>query len=173
MHRASVALEALEAAIFTCSWNLSCGSNQRPRYLVHFAGETSFSVPGMFDGMSMEGLAFQFFVFVKCMSLFFTWSVFRPLLASHLCVSLNAMEIICAVVSREGPDAMIAPLSTYSIVGESVILSSLKRGLSSVDSSMCVEVTWLTVPIIGEVKYAAGIGKTHDPCRTQVSIVRG
>src|SRR5258707_1172169 len=95
MHRASVALEDLEAAIFACLWNLSCGLNQRPRYVVHFAGETSFSVLGMFDGMSMEGLGFWFFIFVKCMSLFFTWSVFRPLLASHLCVSSNAMEIIC------------------------------------------------------------------------------
>ena len=137
---------------------------------MHFAGETSFSVPGMFDGMCMDGLGFQFFVFVKCISLFFTWSVFRPLLASHSCVSSNAMVIIWAVVSRIEPDAMIAPSSTYSVISESIILSSLRRGLSSTEFSIWVDVAWCTIPIIGEVKYAARIGETHDPCGTPVSI---
>src|SRR5260221_979639 len=102
MCKALVALEALEAAIFVCLWNLSWGSSQRLRYLMHFAGAMSFSALGMFDGMCTDGLGFWFFVFVKCMSPFFTWSVFRPLLSSHLCVSLNAMVIILAVVSIVG-----------------------------------------------------------------------
>src|SRR5258708_26189526 len=162
--------KALEAVIFACSWNLSWGSSQRLRYLMHFAGVTSFSVSGMFDGMCTDGLGFRFFVLVKCISSFFTWSVFRPHLSSHLCVSSNAIVIILAVMSRVGPDAMIAPLSTYSVVGESIILSSLKRGLSSVEFSMHAEVMLCTIPIMGEVKYAAKIGETHDPCGTPVSI---
>ena len=170
MCKALVALKALEAAIFACSWNLSWGSSQRPRYLMHFAGVTSFSVSGMFDGMCTDGLGFQFFILVKCISSFFTWSVFRPHLSSHLCVSLNAIVIILAVMSRVGPDAMIAPSSTYSVVGESIILSSLKRGLSSAEFSMHAEVMLCTILIMGEVKYAAKIGETHDPCGTPVSI---
>src|SRR5258708_33137542 len=162
--------KALEAVIFVCSWNLSWGSSQRPRYLMHFAGVTSFSVLGMFDGMCTDGLGFWFFVLVKCISSFFTWSVFRPHLSSHLCVSLNAIVIILAVMSRVGPDAMIAPSSSYSVVGESIILSSLKRGLSSAEFSMHAEVMLCTILIMGEMKYAAKIGETHDPCGTPVSI---
>src|SRR5258708_2526710 len=89
--------------------------------------------------MCMEGLGFWFFVFVKCMSPFFTWSVFRPLLSSHLCVSLNAMVIILAVVSIVGPDAMIAPLSMYSVVGESIILLSLCRGGLALQIFLCMQ----------------------------------
>ena len=172
MRRASVALDALDAAIFACSWNLSWESNQRPRYLMHFAGETSFGSSGVFDGMCTEGQGCQFFVLVKCIRSFFTWSVFRPLLVSHLCVSSNAMVIVWAVVTRVGPEAMIAPSSTYRVVGESVILSSLRRGLSSAEFNNRADVAWCTMPIIGEVKYAAKIGKTHDPCGTPVLIGR-
>ena len=48
---ASVAFEAFDAAIFACSWNFSCGSNQRPRYLMYFDGGTVFLSSGMFNGM--------------------------------------------------------------------------------------------------------------------------
>ncbi len=170
MRRASVALEALEAAIFACSWNLSWGSNHNPRYLMQLAEVTSFSVPGTFDGMWMDGLSIRFLVFVKCMSSFLTWSVLSPLCASHLCVSSNAMVFIFAVTSRVGPEARIAPSSTYSVVCERVALSFLTSVLSSVQSSIRVIDMWCTSPIIGEVKYAARIGETHDPCGTPISI---
>src|SRR5258708_3707069 len=49
---------------------LTCGLNQSLRYLMHFAGETSFSDLGMFDGMCTGGLGFWFLVFVKWISSF-------------------------------------------------------------------------------------------------------
>ena len=124
----------------------------------------------MFAGMRMDGLVAWFLVFVKCISLFLTWSVFSPLCASHLWVSSNAMVIIFAVVSRVGPDARITPSSTYSIVCESVALSFLTSVLSSGQSTMRVVASWCTSPIISEVKYAARIGETHDPCGTPISM---
>ncbi len=137
---------------------------------MQLVGETSFNTACLFIGMCMEGFACQFLVFVKCISLFLTWSVFSPLCVSHLCVSLNVIMIICAVISRVGPDVRIALSSTYNVVCKSVALSCLMRGLSSVDFSMHVVATQCTSPIIGKVKYAARMGDTHEPCGTPVSI---
>src|SRR5258708_292914 len=72
MWSASIALEALEATIFTCSWNLSWGLNHSPRYLMQLVRVTSFSVSGTFDGMWMDGFVDWFLVFVKCISSFLT-----------------------------------------------------------------------------------------------------
>src|SRR5260370_15557050 len=80
------------------------------------------------------------------------------------------MVIIFAVASRVGPEARITPSSTYRVVGERVALSSLTSVLSSVQSLICDVATWCTSLIIGEVKYAARIGETHDPCGTPISI---
>src|SRR5258708_35295802 len=83
------------------------------------------------------------------------------------------MVIIFSVASRVGPEARITPSSTYSVVGERVALSSLTSVLSSVHSLICDVATWCTSPIIGEVKYTARIGKTHDPCGTPILIGHG
>ena|SRR5258705_13447628 len=80
------------------------------------------------------------------------------------------MVLMWVVVLRSGPDVRMAPLSTYRVIGESVIFLSLIRGLSSVDSTMYLFVLWNTSSIMDKVKYAARIGKTHDPCGTPVSI---
>ena len=170
MRSASAALEALEAAIFACSWNLSWGSNHKPRYLIQLVKVTSFRVLGVFAGMQMDGLVTRFLVFVKCISSFLSWSIFSPLCASHLWVSLNTMVITFAVVSRVGPDARIAPSSTYSVVCESVALSFLTSVLSSGQSTMQVVALWCTSPIISEVKYTVRIGETHDPHGTPISM---
>src|SRR5258708_5476569 len=170
MQMASVAFEAFDAAILVCSWNFRCRSNQSPRYLMQLDGVTSFCSPGLFGGMCMDGLLFRFLDFVKCISSFLTWSICSPLCESHLCVSLNAIVFICVVAIRSGPDARIAPSSTYRVIGESVMFSSLARELSSGDSSMCFLVLRCTSPIISEVKYAARIGETHKPCGTPVCI---
>ena len=135
-------------------------------------GATSFCSPGMFDGMCTDGLLFDFLVFVKCISSFLTWSICSPLCDSHLCVSSNAIVLICDVVMRSGPDVRIAPLSTYSVIGESVMLFSLARILSSGASAMHSLVLRWTSPIIGAVKYAARIGDMHEPCGTPVCIGR-
>src|SRR5258708_37244651 len=165
-----VAFEAFNAAILACSWNFRCGSNQSPRYLMQLDGVTSFRSPGLFDRMCTDGLLFCFLDFVKCISSFLTWSICSPLCESHLCVSLNAIVFICVVEIRSGPDTRIAPSSTYSVIGESVMFSSLARELSSGDSSMHFLVLRCTSPIIGEVKYSARIDKTHKHCGTPVCI---
>src|SRR5258708_13989206 len=138
MRSASGGLEGFEAAILACSWNVSWGSNHKPRYLIQLVEVTSFRVSGVFAGMRMDGLVAWFLVFVNCISSFLTWSIFSPLCASHLWVSSNAMVIIFAVVSRVGLDARIAPSSTYSVVCESVALSFLTSLLSSGQSTMRV-----------------------------------
>ena len=69
---------------------------------------------------------------------------------------------MCAVVSRVGPEARIAPSSMYNVVGESVAFSSFTRVLSSLDVSICLFVLQYTSPITMEVKYTARIGKMHD-----------
>src|SRR5258708_25460100 len=69
---ASVAFEAFDAAIFTCSWNFSCGLNQRPRYLMELNRVTSFCSPAVFDGMCMDRVTLQFLDLMKCISLFLT-----------------------------------------------------------------------------------------------------
>src|SRR5258708_32546689 len=79
MQSASIALEALEAAIFTCSWNLSWGSNHKPRNLVQLVKWTSFRELGVFVGFQMYCFLTRFLVFVKCISSFLTWSIFSPL----------------------------------------------------------------------------------------------
>src|SRR5260221_6994491 len=170
MQMASVAFEAFDAAIWVCSWNFRCRSNQSPRYLMQLDGVTSFCSPGLFGGMCMDGLLFRFLDFVKCISSFLTWSICSPLCKSHLCVSLNAIVFICVVEIRSGPDTRIAPSSTYSVIGESVMFSSLARELSSGDSSMHFLVLRCTSPIIGEVTYDASIGEMHKPCGTVVRI---
>ncbi len=82
------------------------------------------------------------------------------------------MVTIFAVASRVGPEARIAPSSTYSVVGERVALSSLTSVLSSVHPLIRDVATQCTSPTIGEVKYAARIGETHEPCGTPISIGR-
>ena len=89
---------------------------------------------------------------MKCISSFFTWSVFSPLCDSQLCVSLNAIVVIHAVASSIGLDVRMAPSSTYKVVGDSVILPSLASGLSSVDSAIREIILWWISPIMGEVK---------------------
>ena len=69
---ASVAFEAFDAAIFTCLWNFSCGSNQRLRYLMELDRVTSFHSPGVFDGMCMDRVALWFLDLMKCISSFLT-----------------------------------------------------------------------------------------------------
>ena len=147
-----MAFEAFEAAIFMCSWNLSCGSNQRLRYLIQLEGVTSFCMPGVFNGMHMAGVVSQFLDFVKCMSSFLTWSICSPLCDSHEWVSSNAIVLIWAVVVRSGPDVRMALSSTYSVIGESVIFLSFVRGLSSMDSSIHLYVLQCTSSIISDVK---------------------
>src|SRR5258708_7791251 len=80
------------------------------------------------------------------------------------------MVLIWVVVLRSGSDTRMAPSSTYSVIGESVIFLSFIRRLSSVDSSMHLFILLCTSSIMGEVKYAARIGKMHYPCGTLVSI---
>ena len=77
---------------------------------------------------------------------------------------------MCAMVSRVGPEARITPSSMYNVVGESVTFSSFTRVLSPLDVSIHLFVLQYTSPIIWEVKYAARIGKMHDPWGTLVSI---
>src|SRR6266850_5127825 len=103
--RASVSLDAFDAAILTCSWKLSFRSNHSLRYLMLLAGVTSFNLLGLFVGIWMDGLEFWFLDFEKCISSFLTWSVFKPLLVSHAWVSSNAIVMMWAVESSVGPDA--------------------------------------------------------------------
>ncbi len=112
IQRASVALDAFNAAILMCSWKLSFGLNHSPRYLMLLAGVTSFSYLGLFVGIWMDGLEFWFLDFEKCISSYLIWSVFKPLLVSHMWVSSNAIVMMWAVESSVGPDARMAPLST-------------------------------------------------------------
>ena len=72
--------------------------------------------------------------------------------------------------SSVGPDARIALSSTYRVVGDSVMLPSVVRVLSSGVLPMHVLVLWWTSPIMGDVKYAARIRDTHEPFGTPVSI---
>src|SRR5260370_38082465 len=118
----------------------------------------------------MVGLELQFFIFVKCISSFFTWLVFIPCWDNQSCVSLKAMVTIFAMVSSDGPEVRRAPSSTYSMVGESITLHSFMRLLSSGDSSMCVFVFHWISPTIREVKYTTRIGDMHDPWGIPVSI---
>src|SRR5260370_22954037 len=120
----------------------------------------------------MVGLELQFFIFVKCISSFFTWLVFIPCWDNQSCVSLKAMVTIFAMVLSDGPEVRRAPSSTYSMVGESITLHSFMRLLSSGDSFMHVFVFHWISPTIGEVKYAARISDTHVPWGTPVLIGR-
>ena len=117
-------------------------------------------------------MSLRFLDLVKCINSFLTWSNCRPLCVSHAWVSSNAMVLMLVVVLRSGPDVRMALSSTYSVIGESMIFLSFMRGLSSADSAMRLFVLVCTSSIIGDVKYAARIGKAHDPCGMPVSIVQ-
>src|SRR5260370_16540519 len=108
IQRASVALDAFNAAILMCSWKLSFGLNHSLRYLMLLAGVTSFNLLGLFVGIWMDGLEFWFLDFEKCISSFLTWSVFKPLLVSHAWVSSNAIVTLWPVNSNLGPAITMA-----------------------------------------------------------------
>ncbi len=118
----------------------------------------------------MDGLSFWFLDLVKCIRLFFTWSVFSPLCESQVCISLNAVVMVWAVESNVGPNVRMAPSSTYNVIGDSDSFPLARRGLSSGDDSKCVVILCSTSSIIGHVKYVARIGDMHDPCGMPVSI---
>ena len=93
--------------------------NQYPAYNAQVANQLSwfncFSSPGMFVGMTMEGLSpmcLPLVDLVKWINSFFTWSSLRPLVVSHLWAALNVVLTIFVAVVQFGADAVIDPSST-------------------------------------------------------------
>ena len=129
----------------------------------------SFDTPGVFVGMLVTGVCPLILVLVKCMSSFFTSLVFRLCWWSHLWVSSNVTMSIWDIASSVGPEARIAPSSTYKVIGDNVTWFVQERRLNSGScSKRWDEFLWISL-IIGDVKNVASIGDMQEPCGIPVS----
>ena len=84
--RACAALMAFDVVFLMCSPKFSWESSQIPRYQITLARAIVFVSFGVFVGIVANGLGpecLPLMDLVKCMSLFLTWSVLRPLSMSH------------------------------------------------------------------------------------------
>ena len=93
-------------------------SSQIPRYQITLAEAIVFVSFGVFVGIVANGLGpecLPLMDLVKCMSLFLTWSVLRPLSVSHVCASRNAVSTSLVAVILSWAEAVIDPSSTYKV----------------------------------------------------------
>src|SRR5260370_18374224 len=107
-----------------CSLKLRHESSHTPRYQIDLAGFTFFISPGVLVGMVMGGPSpecLPLFNFVKCMSSFFTWSILRPLVESHLWASQKVTSTILVVSCLFCAEAAIDPSSMYRVRGDRLL----------------------------------------------------
>src|SRR5260370_689509 len=107
-----------------CSLKLRHESSHTLRYRINLAGCTLFISPSVLVGMVTGGPSpecLPLFDFVKCMSSFFTWSILRPLVESHLWASRKVTSTILVVSCLFRADTAIDPSSTYRVRGDRLL----------------------------------------------------